>query len=172
MRDATEGWVAAALGSALLLGTGGTFALWTGTGTIEGTRIVVGSMTLDDDGFDWTVTSRGVQRAVQRDAGGRAVFDVRPGDRIVGTATIAAALDGPGLDGTVHVPRAAVTVNGVAVTVNGAAASSVRMPGVGIVSLFLQGRDTVMIQIQVEGGAPAGTEISIGDIEVTFDRTR
>jgi alternate signal-mediated exported protein len=53
MRNKTKGWIAGGLGATLLLGTAGTFALWSDTETIGGADVTGGTFELTADDISW-----------------------------------------------------------------------------------------------------------------------
>ena len=55
MNKKTKGLAAIVLGGALVLGTGGTFALWHASDIILGADASTGHLTLDADHFDWNL---------------------------------------------------------------------------------------------------------------------
>ncbi|QAY63722.1 hypothetical protein ET495_11220 [Xylanimonas allomyrinae] len=109
MNNKTKGWIAAALGGVLLLSTGGTFAVWKATDTIQGARITAGTISLAVDGFEWRFSSDTLEAPEPIAASGApASFTLPEGATAVGTATISAGVVGL----TADLEVGAVTVNG------------------------------------------------------------
>jgi predicted ribosomally synthesized peptide with SipW-like signal peptide len=83
MRKKTKGWIAAGLGGALLLGTGGTFALWSDTHTVSGGSVDVGHLRIDGANaltWDRTMLSPGAEVATGTLTFSTDVLGVQGGD--------------------------------------------------------------------------------------------
>jgi alternate signal-mediated exported protein len=97
MNTRTKGWIAAGLGGALLLGTGGTFALWSDAVTLSGGTAKAGALELTpSEDFGWEIvdlTGAGVPVADD-------TVELVPGVRVVGTASVSALAYGDLMDAT------------------------------------------------------------------------
>lgn len=92
MNKKTKGWIAAGLGGALLLGTGGTFALWSDTATLRGGDISTGDLTLGNvtaTAWEWAFVSNAIDEGVQIGAAVDKDDLLVPGDAIKTTINLA-----------------------------------------------------------------------------------
>jgi alternate signal-mediated exported protein len=108
MNKKTKGFVTAAIGASLLLGSAGTFALWYDTTSIAQATVETGTLILDSEefGWVWTHVSAGTLPGewVEGEEEGEDVFvpgafaaatsKIVPGDGVQGTATTAFVLTG------------------------------------------------------------------------------
>ena len=92
MNKKTKGLAAIVLGGALVLGTGGTFALWHASDTIPGANVSTGHLTLQAAEFNWYVHNDGEWTTTP--------FDPSAETLVAGQSLLGLAGLGPALAGT------------------------------------------------------------------------
>ncbi len=107
MNKKTKGLVAGVAGGALLLGTAGTFALWSDEATVSGAAITGGAFDLEVDETTWTWSDiSGVPADPATDVPTASTVTLVPGKQLKGTTEITTTLDG-------HHLAADLTIDGV-----------------------------------------------------------
>lgn len=104
MNNKTKGWIAAGLGGALLLGTGGTFAMWSAGDSVLGGSIRTGNLAVSVDGTMRNKTVLDGDMIAWQ--GGKLV----PNGKVEGKAQVFATVDGP-MDADLAVDSVNITTN-------------------------------------------------------------
>jgi len=177
-RNRTAAWLAGAAGVALLLGGGGTFALWRDTASIPGNRVATGALSVGAGAGDWTVTAldaadRPVGEAVPLPEGWLLV----PGHRVEGTFPVAPELVGDNLTATLSAGPGVAGTHGEL---------EVQLLSGGAVLDAVDGRHVLATDLVPGGPAPAdltvritfpsgatattGDRLDLGDLTLTLEQ--
>jgi alternate signal-mediated exported protein len=169
MRTRTKAWIAGAAGAAVLLGTGGTLALWQDESRLTGNTITTGRLAVSADAMSWTdeSTSPGTPIGTIDD------FRLVPGDVVEGRAVVRTTVEGDNLE-------AALSLAGDQELVERAGRLDVDVDVVDVAGTLAgeQEAATVVVRITfpLTPDAPhlddTASTVDLGDLEVVLTQVR
>jgi alternate signal-mediated exported protein len=164
MKNKKKAWIAGAAGAVLLMGAGGTFAVWTDSARIVD-GVVTGHLAVAADSLHWTETTS------EHDIGEALTsFPIVPGDVLEGTGTVSTTLVGLNLRGELRVTGGDAMPEPLTAQVQLAGAD----PS-GVVQVGASGDVPITVTITFPEGSTehnGNVPLSLGDLEVVLTQVR